>query len=101
MSASPAIRLPSGVTCFICTVVQGSPAKHPTVDEVAECHRRSYEWEADIAAELASEASLLKHLESLGWEEAEIQRQCEDAAGVVQFEDAVAAVHAALEEVGS
>lgn len=101
MSASPSIRLPKGVTCFIHSRDAGKVVKHDSVDQVRECHEREHyndylagidDWDGALQAELAYE----RHLEDRGRDEAELDRRMEDARGVIQFEDAYAAALAGL-----
>lgn len=80
---------------------------HDSVAQVKLCYAReggirSHEevaildhWAAESEAEIYAENAWLRHAESAGWEEAELDRQMEDRRGVIQFSDALAASEAA------
>lgn len=45
----------------------------------------------DARAEVQAENAWLRHAESVGWQETALERQIEQARGVISFEDAYAA----------
>jgi len=83
--------------------LEGMAHHHDSVAQVRLCYSREdgirsheeigqlEEWAAQQAGELWAESAWLRHAENAGWEDAEFDRQMEDARGVVQFEDAYAA----------
>ncbi len=51
----------------------------------------SREWEIQQEGEIAAENAWLIHAENAGWQETELERQYEDAMGVIPFSEAYAA----------
>jgi len=88
------------VSCGRCRKDSGTEVKHASSAEVRACYEAPQSRFADFRdaedadqarAEYEAEMAAERYFENRGWEEAELDRRMEDAAGVVQFSDAYAA----------